>query len=168
MSTNKETVQHKGDTFYRDYKDCLFKAKLSFQEIQSLSSYAGLLGCPPTHNFTHSWKVYVYIVGVMTNHSQLLNITILKFNSPVLLKILGNIYRTAQLSKQYGESTLPVLIPKEGQCWICNWECLYCDLSQEIRWNIAWALGKSLVISLGLRLYFIVYPSSRHNTDIIL
>ena len=41
-----------------------------------------------------------------------------------------------------------------------NWEWLYCDSSRGIQWNIAWALG----ISLGLRQYFIVYPSSRHNT----
>ena len=33
---------------------------------------------------------------------------------------------------------------QEGQCWSCNWECLYCDLSRDIWWNIAWALGKSL------------------------
>ena len=50
---------------------------------------------------------------------------------------------------------------QEAQCWSCNWECLYCDSSQDIRWNITWALRKSL----GLRLYFIVYPSSCHNTD---
>ena len=41
-----------------------------------------------------------------------------------------------------------------------NWEWLYCDSSQGIWWNISWALR----ISLGLRQYFIVYPSSRHNT----
>ena len=58
----------------------------------------------------------------------------------------------------YGESTLPVLISQEGQCWSCNWECLYCYSSQDIRWNVAWALGK----------YFIVYPSSCHNTDTVL
>ena len=42
------------------------------------------------------------------------------------------------------ELTLPKLISQESECWICNWECLYCDSSQEIRWNIAWALRKSL------------------------
>ena len=32
-----------------------------------------------------------------------------------------------------------------------------------ILWNIAWAYG----ISRGLRLYFIAYPDSSHNTDIL-
>ena len=41
-----------------------------------------------------------------------------------------------------------------------NWEWLYCDSSRGIGWNIAWALGKSL----GPKRYFILYPSSRHNT----
>ena len=36
---------------------------------------------------------------------------------------------------------------QEGQCWSNNWECLYCDSSLDIQWNIAWALRKSL----GLR-----------------
>ena len=38
------------------------------------------------------------------------------------------------------------------------------DLSRGIQWNITWAIGKSL----GLRRYFILYPSSRHNTVTIL
>ena len=37
------------------------------------------------------------------------------------------------------------------------WKSWYCYLSQDIRWNIAWAL----------RLYFTVYPSSCHNTDTV-
>ena len=41
-----------------------------------------------------------------------------------------------------------------------NWEWLCCDSSRGIRWNIAWALGKFL----GLKQYFIIYPSFRHNT----
>ena len=75
--------------------------------------------------------------------------------------------RNSQLLKQYGESTLPVLISQEGQCRICNWECLYCYSSQKLRYNIAWAHRKSLSISLRLMLYFIVYPSSCSNTDTI-
>ena len=43
---------------------------------------------------------------------------------------------------------------QEVQCWSCNRECLYCDWSRDIQWNIAWAL----------RLYFIIYPHSRHDT----
>ena len=39
------------------------------------------------------------------------------------------------------------MISQEDICWICNWECLYFDSSQEIRWNIARALGKSLRLS---------------------
>ena len=52
---------------------------------------------------------------------------------------------------------------EEGQNFNCNWEYLYCDSCWDIRWNIAWALAKSL----GLRLYFTVYPSSRHNKDTV-
>ena len=58
ISTKKETVQHYGNTFY---SDCPLKAKtgiyaeFSFQETKSLSSYAGLSGCQPTRDFTHSW-----------------------------------------------------------------------------------------------------------------
>ena len=76
--------------------------------------------------------------------------------------ILENI---PQLPIQYGESTLPILSYQEGHTGSIifrNWECLYYDSSRDIRWNIAWALGK------GLRLYFTVYLSSRHNTDTIL
>ena len=95
-------------------------------------------------------------------HYQLLSITLLKFNSSVLLNLQGNIspYCLAVEAISYGESTLPIMNSQEGQCWSCNWECVYCDSSQETQWNIAWALG----ISFWLMLYFIVYPSSRHNT----
>ena len=53
----KETVQHWGDTFFRD---CLLKAKtvryaeFNFQETKSLSRFAGLSGCQHTRDFTHS------------------------------------------------------------------------------------------------------------------
>ena len=29
------------------------------------------------------------------------------------------------------------MLSQEGQYWNCNWECLYCDLSLDIRWNRA-------------------------------
>ena len=48
--------------------------------------------------------------------------------NPIYLVIFTHI---AQLSEQYGESTLPKLISQEGQCWNCNWECLYCDWSRK-------------------------------------
>ena len=57
--------------------------------------------------------------------------------------------------------------------WLCTpasirftteiWLYLYCDERRDIQWNLAWARG----ISRGLRLYFIVYPDSIHNTDIL-
>ena len=47
---------------------------------------------------------------------------------------------------RYGESSLPVLISQEGQCWICNWECLYRDLSPDIQQNIA-QYGKIAITS---------------------
>ena len=40
---------------------------------------------------------------------------------------------------------------------------LYCDGRRDIRWNITGARG----IYQGLRLYFIVYPDSSHNTEIL-
>ena len=48
---------------------------------------------------------------------------------------------------------------------------LFCYKRRDIRWNIAWARGKSQGqaqrISRGLRLYFIVYPDSSHNIEIL-
>ena len=41
---------------------------------------------------------------------------------------------------------------------------VHCIVTVLWRWNIAWALRKSRGISWGLRQYFIVYPSSCHNT----
>ena len=38
----------------------------------------------------------------------------------------------------------PALTYLGDQYWNCTWECLYCDSSRDIRWNIASALGKSL------------------------
>ena len=40
---------------------------------------------------------------------------------------------------------------------------LYCDERKDIQLNMAWAQGKSC----GLRLYFIVFFDSSHNTDIL-
>ena len=102
------------------------------------------------------------------HHSQLLNIIILKFNSPVLLNLLGNIFPYCPAVGAIRRVNSCNIDLQEGQCWICNWECLYCDSSRDIQWNIAWALGKSVGLSLGLRLYFIVYPSSCHNKDSVL
>ena len=36
------------------------------------------------------------------------------------------------------------MISQEGQCWSCNWECLYCDSSRDIQGYIASAVKKSL------------------------
>ena len=65
-----------------------------------------------------------------------------------------------------------ILLSMKRQCWTCNFKCQSCDSSQDIQWNVARALrnpsGFAPKISLGLRLYFTIYPSSRHNTDTIL
>ena len=53
---------------------------------------------------------------------------------------------------------------------IFHWTYLY-ELISSLFWNFGeWMMGPdgirvALRISLGLRLYFTVYPSSRHNTD---
>ena len=48
---------------------------------------------------------------------------------------------------------------------------MYCGERRDIRWNISWAQGKSRGQSQRdfprLRLYFITFPDSRHNTDIL-
>ena len=71
-------------------------------------------------------------------HSQLLNIIILKFNPPVLLNLLCNIFPYCPAVGAIRR----INSSKEGKCWSCHWECLYCDLSRDIWWNIAWALWK--------------------------
>ena len=81
---------------------------------------------------------------VFSVHSQLLNFIILKFNFPVLLNILGNIFPYCPVVGAIGRINSSNIDLKEGHCWSCNWECLYFDLSLDIQWNIAWALGKYL------------------------
>ena len=76
--------------------------------------------------------------------SQLLNIEILKSNSPVLLNLLVNIFSYCPAVRVIRRTNSSNIDLQEGQFWSCNRECLYCDLSRDIWWNIAWALGKSL------------------------
>ena len=83
-----------------------------------------------------------------------LNNVILKFNFPLLFNQLGNIFRYCPAVGAIRRIALPILIFKEGQS--CSRECLYCDSSQDIQWNI-------VGISLRLRLYSIVKPFSCHN-----
>ena len=44
---------------------------------------------------------------------------------------------------------------------------MYHDKRRDIRFDLAWAQGKSQEISLRLWLYFTLYPNSSHNTNII-
>ena len=80
------------------------------------------------------------------SHSQLLNIIILKFNSPVLLNLMGNIFPYCPAVGAIRRIKSSNIDLQEGQCWSCYWECLYCDSSQDIQWNIAYAFGKFLVL----------------------
>ena len=93
--------------------------------------------------------------------------SLLGLYGPVLLRLLGNTGKYSPSCQTNTENQLfqycPTRKDNTGSITFRNWECLYYDSSWDIRWNIAWALGKSLV----LRLYFTVYPSSRHNTDTI-
>ena len=61
----------------------------------------------------------------------------------------------------------PILLIKPP----CTVLYLYCDERMDIQWNLAWAQGKSRGkawgISQGLRLYFIVFPDSSHNSGIL-
>ena len=72
-----------------------------------------------------------------TPSDKVVYLTVYSSSSPNMNTIFS---RIAKLSEQNTQLTLPILISLECQCWNCNWECLYCDLSREIRWNIAWAL----------------------------
>ena len=87
---------------------------------------------------------YLFKSKIIIGHSQLLSIILLKFNSPVLLNLLGNIFPYCPAVGAIRRINSSNIDLQEGQCWSCNWECLYCDSSRDIRWNIAWALGKSL------------------------
>ena len=112
--------------------------------------------------------IYFALHLFVLKNSQLLNITILKFSNPVLLKQLDNVFPYCPAVGGIGRVNFSNIDIEQGQCWSCNWECLYCDSSRDVQWNIAWALGKSLELRpwdfLRLRSYFIVYPSSHHNT----
>ena len=96
-----------------------------------------------------SWQLVVevnansYEDGVNIYHSQVLNIIILKFNSPVMLNLMGNIFPYCPAVGAIWRINSSNIDLPGNQCWICHWECLYCDLSREIQWNIAWALWKS-------------------------
>ena len=99
-----------------------------------------------------NWFLFELILSIylrrlivkFTKHSQLLNIIISKLNSPVLLYLLGNIFPYCPAVRAIQKINSSNIDLQEGQCWSCNWECLYCDSSRNTRWNIAWALGKSL------------------------
>ena len=80
---------------------------------------------------------------VNTEHSQLINRiqNILNYwtlyTSPVLINILGNIFPCCPSVGALWRINYFNIDIQEGQC--CN-----CDSSWDIRWNIAWALGKSI------------------------
>ena len=83
---------------------------------------------------------------------------------PVLLHQLGNTGKYSPSCQTNTENQFfqycPTRKDNTGSISFINWECLCYESSGDIRWNKAWALGKSL----GLRLYFTIYPSSCHNT----
>ena len=77
-------------------------------------------------------------------HSQLLNIIILKLYSPVFLTLLCNIFLYCPAVGAIHRVNPSNIDLQEGQCCSCNWECLNCDSSRDRQSNIAWALWKSL------------------------
>ena len=108
-------------TIYKNYKCIIF--------ISVFSSKAG---------YTEIVILTIYLSGRdYILHSQLLNIIILKFNSTVLLHQLGNIFPYCPALKALQRINSLNIDILEGQCWSCNWECLYFDSSREIWWNIA-------------------------------
>ena len=90
-------------------------------------------------------KFCLYFILFILNYKKII---IWKFYSQYCLIYWAIFSRIAQLSEHYRRRINSFNIDiQEGQCWSCNWECLYCDSSQDIQWNIAWALEKSI----GLR-----------------
>ena len=87
-------------------------------------------------------------------HSQLLNITILKFNCPVLLDLLFQYWSPRRVNAGFIIKNVCILTRVRK----------YDERKPEFLGN---PLGFALGISLGLRLYFMVYPSSCHNTDTV-
>ena len=66
---------------------------------------------------------------------------------PVLLHLLGITKKYSPSVQTNMENQLfqycPTRKVNTGSITFRNWKCLYYDLSQDIRWKIAWALGKS-------------------------
>ena len=114
------------------------KSKLSILAIILELQYNGL-----------DRKILIFSKKLLKNQLKVrkhtpINVAILLPTCIVLLNLLGNIFLYCPTVEAIWRSTHPVLISREGRYWICNWECLYCDSSQEIQWIIAWDLGKSL------------------------
>ena len=67
---------------------------------------------------------------------------------PVLLHLLGNTGKYSPICQTNTENQLFQYCPTQkdntGSITFRKWECLYYDSSRDIRWNISWALGKSL------------------------
>ena len=108
---------------------------------------------------------------VPKNHNQFFSLSSRGWNSlpgacsdfDVLLHLLGN-------TGKYTPAARPIQrINFSNIALPGNWKCLYLDSSWDMQWNIAWPfrnpLGSTLGITLVLRLYFTVYPFSRHNKD---
>ena len=120
----------------QSYDQSMQKFAKYANECKSLLKYSEL-----RQNISnYSRYVMVYKTG---QHSQLLNNVILKFNSLILLHLLGNIFpycpAVGAIRRINSSNTnLP------GRSMLdFNWECLYCDSSQKIPWNRAWALRNS-------------------------
>ena len=83
-----------------------------------------------SYSLSHSFTLYLEKMQEQ-EYSQLLNIKILKFNSPVFLNLLGNILPYCPAFGAIRRINSSDIGLKKEQCWSCNWECLYYDLSQD-------------------------------------
>ena len=119
--------------------------------------------------FQYCSPKHVYFL-VLPQQSSLLGLY-----GPVLHHLLGNMGKYSPSCQTNAENQLiqycPTRKDSTGSINFRNWECLYYDSSRYRRWYIAWALENTscsaLGISLVLRLYFTVYPSSCQNTDTV-
>ena len=112
----------------------------------------------------------LYVGLTQFSHCRLLNIKILKFNSLVLVTLLGNIFpywhygNTIASCRSNTESQLSSIDLQGRSVCIATQVRKPVEVQPELSGNTS---GHAIGISLGLRLYFIVYPSSPHNTDSI-
>ena len=161
---------------YNNFCCCLFGCFDNILNVRKLwnthncvSVKYNAMQCSTVHQFS-----FPYCTAVQYNraHSQLLNIKTWKFNSFLYYCTTGQYFSVLascrnntenQLFQYWSPRKVNAEVEIENVCIVTQvriYDKIYPEPS-------GYPLGFALGISLGLRLYFIVYPSSRHNTDTV-